>query len=153
MPDDGSTQDDGSTWPTPKFRFEVKWDATVMQFQEVSGLEVETQLIEYRSSNSPEFSVIKMPGIKKSSNVILKKGFVPNNSQFGEWLNQIKMNTVKRTTITITLQDESGAPTMTWTLSNAWPTKISSSDLKSDGNEVVIETIEIVHEGLTITNG
>ena len=153
MPDDGSTQADGSTWSTSKFRFEVKWDATVMHFQEVSGLDVEAQPIEYRSGDSPVFSTIKMPGIKKYGNVTLKKGFVPNNSQFVEWHNQITMNTVKRTTMTITLHDESGAPAMTWTLSNAWPTKISSTDLKSESNDVAIDTIEIAHEGLTISNG
>ena len=63
---------------------------------------------------------------------------------------QIKMNTIKRKTVTISLLDEKGAPVMTWTLGNAWPTKITSTDLKSDGNEVAIESIEIVHEGLTI---
>jgi phage tail-like protein len=42
---------------------------------------------------------------------------------------------------------------MTWTLNNAWPTKISSTDLKSDANEVAVESIEIMHEGLTIANG
>lgn len=153
MPDDGSTQADGSTWPAPKFRFEVKWDAAVMHFQEVSGLDVEAQPIEYRNSDNPVFSTIKMPGVKKYENVTMKKGIVPNNSAIQAWLNQITMNTVKRTTMTITLQDESGAPTMTWTLSNAWPTKISSTDLKSESNDVAIETIEIAHEGLTISNG
>jgi len=37
-------------------------------------------------------------------------------------------------------------------MKNAWPTKISGTDLKSDGNEVAIDTIEIAHEGLTIDN-
>jgi phage tail-like protein len=151
MPDDGSTQD--STGSTPKFSFEVKWDTTVLYFQEVSGLAVESQPIEYRQSNSPEFSVIKMPGLKKIGNVVMKKGIWPNDSSFQEWYNQVKMNTVARKTITITLLDETGAPTMIWTLSNAWPTKVSSTDLKSDGNEVAIETIEVAHEGLTISNG
>lgn len=49
--------------------------------------------------------------------------------------------------------DEGGNPTMTWTLLNAWPTKVVSTDLKSEGNEVAIESIEIMHEGLTIANG
>jgi len=31
-----------------------------------------------------------------------------------------------------------------------WPMKIQSTDLKSDGNEVAIESMEIVHEGLTL---
>jgi phage tail-like protein len=41
---------------------------------------------------------------------------------------------------------------MTWTLNNAWVTKISSPTMKSDGNEVAIESIEVAHEGLTIAN-
>lgn len=31
--------------------------------------------------------------------------------------------------------------------------QITSTDLKSDGNEVAIDTIEIAHEQLTIING
>jgi phage tail-like protein len=41
---------------------------------------------------------------------------------------------------------------MTWTLANAFPTKITGTDLNADGNEVAVETIEIAHEGLTISN-
>ena len=57
-----------------------------------------------------------------------------------------------RVPVTISLLDEAGKPTMVWTLANAWPTKITGTDLKAEGNEVAIETIEIVHEGLTIAN-
>ena len=63
------------------------------------------------------------------------------------------MNTLQRRTILIKLLDESGAITMQWQLNNAWPTKITSTDLKADGNEVAVETIEIAHESITITNG
>ena len=151
MADDGSAQST-SVWPLPKFHFEVKWDSEVMSFQEVSGLDTETQPIEYRNGDSPQFSVIKMPGIKKTGNVTMKKGVFKSDNKFWDWYNQIKMNTIKRVPITISLLDEAGAPTMVWTLANAWPTKISATDLKSDGNEVAIETIEIAHEGLTISN-
>lgn len=63
------------------------------------------------------------------------------------------MNTIKRTTVVIKLFDESGTPTMTWTLNNAWPTKITGTDLKSDGNEAAIETLELAYETLTIAIG
>jgi phage tail-like protein len=53
----------------------------------------------------------------------------------------------------IKLLDEGGNVTMQWQLDNAWPTKITSTDLKSDGNEVAVDSIEIAHEQLTITNG
>jgi phage tail-like protein len=62
------------------------------------------------------------------------------------------MNTIKRIDVTISLLDETDSPTMTWTLKNAWPIKISSDGMKSDDSNVAIETIEIVHEGLTISN-
>ncbi|MFT5846156.1 phage tail protein [Psychroserpens sp.] len=63
------------------------------------------------------------------------------------------MNTITRRTITIRLLDESGSVAMQWQVNNAWPTKITSTDLKSDGNEVAVDTIEIAHEQLIITNG
>jgi phage tail-like protein len=151
MADDGSAQST-TVWPLPKFYFQVKWDAEVMSFQEVSGLEVQAQPIEYRHGDSPEFSTINMPGIKKSGNITMKKGVFKSDNKFWDWFTQIKMNTIKRVPVTISLLDEAGAPTMVWTLANAWPTKISGTDLKSDGNEVAIESIEISHEGLTIDN-
>ncbi len=143
-----------NNWPLPKFYFQVSF-GTINQsiaFQEVSGLEAETQVIEYRNDNSHHFSTIKMPGIAKIGNVTLKKGVFVKDNNFWNWYSQIKMNTIKRETVTIELLDEQGSPTMRWTLQNAWPTKVTGVDLKSDGNEVAVETIELAHEGLTIAN-
>ena len=151
MADDGSAQST-TVWPLPKFYFEVKWDAEVMSFQEVSGLDIEAQPIEYRHGDNPVFSVIKMPGMVQSGNVTMKKGVFKSDNKFWDWYNQIKMNTIKRVPVTISLLDEAGAPTMVWTLNNCWPTKITSTDLNAEGNEVAVEEIEIVHEGVTIAN-
>eukprot|EP01037_Dinobryon_pediforme_P023061 gene23061-24404_t len=117
-----------------------------MSFQEISGLDIQSEEIKYRHGDSPEFSVIKMPGMKKVGNVTMKKGIFKGDNKFWDWFNQIKMNTIKRVPVTISLLDEAGKPTMVWTLANAWPTKITGTDLKAEGNEVAIETIEIVHE-------
>ena len=152
MSDDGSAQST-AVWPLPKFHFQVKWDSEVLSFQEVSGLDIEAQPIEYRHGDSPEFSTIKMPGIKKSGNVTMKKGVFKSDNKFWDWFNQIKMNTIKRIPVTISLLDEAGAPTMVWTMANAWPTEIQATDMKSDGNEVAVESIEVAHEGITIANG
>lgn len=144
----------GNIWPLPKFYFMVDWgSATNIPFQEVSGLDTEAQPLEYRRDNSSDFSIINMPGLIKNSPVILKKGVITNDNNFWDWYTKIKMNTIHRQNIVIKLLDEEGKPTMTWTLLNAWPTKLVSTDLKSDGNEVAIESIEISHEGLTIANG
>jgi phage tail-like protein len=94
-----------------------------------------------------------MPGLKKFSDVTLKKGIFKGDHAFWDWFNEIKMNTIERRPVTISLLDESGTPAMVWTLANAWPTKVSGADLKASGNEVAIETIVIAHEGLTIAQG
>lgn len=151
--DTGVTE--GATWPMPKFRFEVDLGTilTGVAFQEISGLDAETQVIEYRKSNSPLFSTEKMPGIAKYGNVTMKRGVFVNDNTFWDWYAQITMNTIARQTVIIKLLDENGDTTMQWTLNNAWPTKITSTDLKSDGNEVAIDTLEIAHEQLIISNG
>ena len=146
---------EGATWPLPKFRFEVDLGDELkgILFQEVSGMDVENQIIEYRNSNTPLFSSQKMPGIAKFGNVTMKRGVFVNDNSFWDWHSQFKMNSIKRRTIIIKLLDEGGNITMQWTLSNAWPTKITSTDLKSDANEIAIDTIEIAHEQLIISNG
>jgi phage tail-like protein len=60
------------------------------------------------------------------------------------------MNTIARSTVVINLLDESGSPKIVWTLNNAFPTKVTGTDLKSQGNEVAVETVEIAYETLTI---
>jgi len=139
-------------WPIPKFKFKVQWDDLEVAFQEVSGLDVEAQPIEYRHGNSPGYSVLKMPGLKKDSDVTMKKGVFKGDNKFWDWFNQINMNTIARKSVTITLLTEGDTVAMVWKLTNAFPTKITSTDLKSQGNEAAIETIVIAHEGLTIEN-
>lgn len=147
-----TAENNDKVWPLPKFYFMVKIADQEVPFQEVSGLDIEAQVIEYRHGNSPEFSNIKMPGIKRSSNVTLKKGVFKGDNSFWDWFNRIKLNTIERKTVVISLLDEKGEPAMTWTLKNAWPTRITGTDMKSDGNEVAVETLELSHEGITIEN-
>lgn len=143
----------GNVWPLPKFYFSVDIGSqTNLPFQEVSGLDTETQVIEYRAGNNKVFSTIKMPGIAKFGNVTMKKGIFVKDNNFFDMYAKISMNLIERVTVTIKLLDQGGAPTMVWTLANAWPTKITGTDLKSDGNEVAVETIEFAHEGLKIEN-
>ena len=152
MADDGGNE--GNTWPMPKFRFEVDLGTQLknVAFQEVSGMDAEVQIIEYGKSNSKLSPTEKVPGIAKYGNITMKRGIFANDNKFWEWLEEIKMNTIKRRTVFIRLLDEEGSKTMQWQLNNAWPTKISSIDLKSDGNEVAVDTLEIAHEQLVITN-
>ena len=69
---------------------------------------------------------------------------------FHEWMDTISMNTVIRRDVTISLLNDQHMPVVVWKVKNAWPVKIQSTDLKADGNEVAIETMEVAHEGFTV---
>jgi len=141
-----------ANYPLVKFHFQVEWGGTKIGFTEVSGLDVETEIVEYREGNSPEYSKIKMPGMQKFSNITLKRGTFKSDNEYFAWWNTVKLNTIERRDITISLLNENHEPVVTWKVKSAWPTKIQSTNLKADGNEVAIESMEIVHEGLTIQN-
>ena len=141
-----------ATYPLPKFHFLVVWGGVRVGFTEVTGLDMQVEAIEYREGFSPEYSKVKMPGMHKFSNLTLKRGSVAGDSEFYTWMKTISLNTVERRDITISLLNEAHAPVMTWTAKNAFPVKLQASDLKSDGNEVAIETFELAHEGLSFLN-
>ncbi len=139
-------------YPLPAFHFQVDWGGSKLGFSEVSGLNIEQQVIEYRDGLSPEYSTIKMPGIRKYGNITLKRGIIKKDNDFFDWLNTTKMNVVERRDLVIKLLDEEHNPVMVWSVKNAWPTKIDAPSLKADGNEVAIESIELAHEGVKIEN-
>lgn len=141
-----------ATYPLSKFHFQVEWGGTKIGFTEISGLDSELEVIEYRQGASPEYSKIKMPGLRKFSNITLKRGMFQGDNEYYDWLNSVQMNTIERRDITISLLNENHEPVVIWKVRNAFPTKVQSTDLKADGNEVAIESMEIVHEGLTIQN-
>ena len=139
-------------YPLPKFHFQVDWGGQSIAFSEVSGLDMETEVIEYRHGASPEFSKTKMPGLQKYSNVTLKRGVFASDNEYYNWFNTVSLNTIERRDVIISLLNEEHEPVMVWKIKNAWPAKIQSTDLKADDNAVAIESMELVHEGLTIQN-
>lgn len=141
-----------ANYPLPKFHFQVQWGGERIGFTEVTGLDIQVEAIEYREGSSPEYSKIKMPGMHKFSNLTLKRGTMEGDSDFFKWINEISLTQVTRRDVVISLLNESHAPVVTWKAKNAFPVKVQASDLKSDGNEVAIETIELAHEGLNILN-
>ncbi len=144
------------TYPLPKFHFEVDWGVARIGFTEITGLDVETEVIEYRDGANPAYHKMKMPGMQKFSDITMKRGTFRNENDFYEWWDAAvaanNNDDVERRDLTITLLDEGHNPVVSWTVERAWPKKVQSTDLKADGNEVAIESIEIAHEGLKINN-
>lgn len=140
-------------YPLPKFHFQVDWGGAKLSFTEVSGLDVETEVIEYRDGLMPVYAKQKMPGMQKYGNVTLKRGVFAADNEFFDWWNTVALNTVERRDVTISLLNENHEPVMVWKVQNAWPAKVAGTDLKADGNEIAIETIELAHDGLVVENG
>ena len=141
-----------TVYPLPTFHFTVEWGGQRIGFSEVSGLTQENQAIEYRDGSFPEFSSIKMPGIRKFSNVVAKRGITKKDNDFFKWISTVKLNTVERRDLVISLLNEQHQPVMVWKAHNAFPVKLEGPGLKASGNEVAIESIEIAHEGLELQN-
>jgi phage tail-like protein len=140
-----------ANYPLPKFHFQVEWGGTKIGFTEVTGLDHQIEAIEYREGSSFTYSKTKMPGMHKFSNITLKRGTFEGDIEFHTWIKDVNLNKSEpRRTIVIKLLNERHEPVITWQAANAFPLKYQASDLKADGNEVAIESIEIAHEGLTI---
>jgi phage tail-like protein len=139
-------------YPIPAFHFRVEWGGTNLDFSEVSGLNVEVKPISYRGGLMPEYSSIKMPGAPEYSNISLKRGVFAGDNEFFQWISTVKLNEVERRNLTISLLNGNHQPVMTWKVKNAWPTKVDGPSLNATSTEVAIETIELVHEGLTVEN-
>ena len=139
-----------ANYPLPKFHFRVEWGGSKIGFTEVTGLNIENEVIEYREGSSPDYSKIKTTGLKKFGNITLKRGMFTGDNEFFQWLNTVSLSKIERRDVTIALLNENHEPVYIWRVKNAFPTKVTAPDLKSDANEVAVETIEIAHEGLVI---
>ena len=117
-------------------------------FAEVSGLDISVEPIEYRNG-SEDITVRKMPGLKKFSNITLKRGVI-GDLGFWRWIKSVLDGQVQRADGTITLLDESRKAVMIWRFRRGWPCKYTGPTLNATANEIAIETLEICHEGLEL---
>ena len=156
--DNGSEQE--NPWPVPKFHFRVTFgNVGTMDFQEVSGLDSEYYVVEYRAGSSAPWSTVKQPGLMKSSDVTFKKGMCKTDSTIADYFfNSVSMNVVERQEVTIQLLDEEAKPLFTWTLANAFPMKITfpdfnAEDFNAEASEIALEEITLTHEGIKTEAG
>ena len=139
-----------NTYPLPCYHFSVEWGGSRIGFKSVSGLNMETEVIEYRDGSNPVFSPTKMPGVIKFGNIILTRGIVKGDNDFFHWMNTIQLNTAERRDISIQLLDETHSPVMIWKVRNAFPVKYNGPFLQAQSNEVAIESLELAHEGISV---
>ena len=133
--------------PYKAFNFIVEIDGIARAgFSEVSGLESETTVIEYRVGGEPN-AVRKLPGLTKYANIVLRRG-VTQDAELSNWRKTVEDGQVDRRNGSIILRDDDGNDVVRWNFFNGWISKWEGPALNASKNEVAIETIEIAHEGL-----
>jgi phage tail-like protein len=136
--------------PYRAFNFQLEIEGIPFgAFSECSGLTAEGDAVDYRDGTDLQPNVRKLVGLRKYSNITLKRGYTPDKSLW-QWYTNIHNGLPDRRNVTIILLNEEHAPVLRWHAENAWINKIEAPTFKASGNEVAIESVELVHEGLTI---
>jgi len=134
--------------PYRVYNFIVEIDGiTRAGFRECSGLDTSQDPIDYREGTDP-LTTRKIPGMVKYSNISLKWGMT-DDTEFWEWRQKAMDGKVERKNGSIVLLDDTGAEKWRWNFRDGWPTKWTGPSLNATGNEVAIESLEIVHEGIS----
>jgi phage tail-like protein len=131
--------------PYRGYNFLVEIDnITQAGFQEVSGLDVSTDSVDYREGNDPNH-VRKLPCLNKYSAITLKRG-ITDSDELWRWYETVVDGKAERRNGSIVLLDDSGTERLRWNFANAWPSKWTGPAFNSTGNSVAVESLEIMHE-------
>ncbi len=136
-----------STYPV-SFYFELSFRGEDAAFQEVSGISKELSVEEVVCGGENRFKY-RLPTVSTSQNLVLKRALIPEGSKLVNWcessIDQGLANKIETHDVSVSLLDSKGNVCIMWTFYNAYPIKYSVSDLKSQENALVIETIELAY--------
>jgi phage tail-like protein len=132
------------------FSIEVADQNVTGYFTEIGGLTSEHEVVEHKVVTDDGREILQMiPGRIKWSEITLKKGITADTG-FWDWRDLVTQGDVEtaRSQVTITMYNRSYEEVTTWTLFNAWPSKVSGPELKSDSNDFTVEEMTLIHEGM-----
>jgi len=133
--------------PLRNFRFRLEIGGiNEAHFSEVTGFDTTTDAIDYREGSDDTF-VRKLPGLTKFGNITLKRG-ITDSIDLYNWYQDVVAGKIRRELVTIVVQDELGKDAARFEIREAWPSKYDPMDLNAKGNDVSIETMELVNEGV-----
>ena len=140
----------GRVDPFRTFNFRLEFNGQeIGGFSEVSGLTADGDAVDYREGSDSQLNVRKLVGMRKFGPVTCKRGYTLDKTLW-EWHTNISNGVADRRDVTIILLNEARVPVIRWHVENAWVNKIEGPNLKASANEVAVESVELIHEGLTI---
>lgn len=151
-----SKADIKGSYPLPVYNYKVDIGKDTVAFSEVSGLNIAYETTTYKESNTESGKasprVFRMPAQATTTTLTLKKGLVPSKSQAAlyDWINSISINQVEKKDIVVSLCDEAGKAVVSWTVTNAFPTKLDAPTFDANSNDVAIESLELMADDVFI---
>jgi len=137
-----------ATDPYASFNFLLEIDGIARAgFSEVTGLNAEANVIEYREGTDP-LTMRKLPGLEKFGNVTLKRGVTQDPELFNLHKTISDGDVLRDDSMSIVLLDELRQEVARWNLLNAWAVKWTGPDFKAGASEIAFESVEIAHEGV-----
>jgi phage tail-like protein len=106
-------------------------------------------VVEYRNGDDVPLRVRKLMGLRKVSNIKVERGYGVNR-ELWTWRNNIVNGIPDRRNGAIVLMDEERNDVLRWEFEGGWIHKIDGPTLNAKGNDVAIESLEIVIESLTL---
>ncbi|MFD4904653.1 phage tail protein [Kitasatospora purpeofusca] len=108
---------------TPTYRYKLTVDGRDYLFCGISGLEVAYDLVEYKDGTGGWH---QMPGYRNPLVLALRQGSTEGYKALCDWIDTININSVEKKDVTVALLDESLTPSVTWSVIDAFPIKITS---------------------------
>jgi len=137
---------DGASALDDRVFYRLERDGAVFGFfTECSGIGSENEVVEFRDGTSD--IVTKIPGPVKWGNIVLKRG-ITSDLQIWNWREEVVRGETPRSALTITMLRRRSGPVAVWHFQNAWPSKVTGPQPKSDDNSFGVEEVTIVHEGM-----
>lgn len=134
--------------PVRNYKFKLEIDGTELGFAEISGYDAKIKEIQYREGNYTVNTARKLPGLTEYGQITLKRGTDTTLTLF-KWINDVSTGNIQTKTVTLTALGDDGSMAASWKVINAWPVSYNISEFQGTGNEVVMETLVLTHEGMT----
>ena len=123
-------------------------------FQEVSGISKELSVEEVACGGENRFKY-RLPITSSSHNLVLKRALIPEGSKLLDWcvscIDRGLASKITTQDLTVSLINPDGTIGFSWTFYKAYPIKYSISDLKSQENALVVESIELAYTYFEVT--
>jgi phage tail-like protein len=115
-------------------------------FTEISGLQIETEVLEFREGGNNGF-VHRLPGPIRVGNITLKHGLVGDAELF-KWYLRVAGGKFEPRNLAVIVYNSEGQETARWNFVKAYPVRWVGPTLSGGGDDVGIETLELAHAGL-----